>query len=99
MVRAVKFLGGPNLALALLALFGLLGVGFEERNSQAALLLVLGVGHATQFAFNVPGAREERRGETALWPVTSGSMLFIFVVDAAIAAVDFGFVAAWWIRG
>lgn len=95
MVAAIKFLAGMNLALALLAVLLLINRSlFPEPAQQGLFLAVFAVANASQFAYNAPIAlRGGRQGET-YWDVTSGPMLFIFVVDAAVALIS-GVGAAW----
>lgn len=84
----VRFLGGMNGALALLSLALLIVlVGqfalFSAPAERALLLLVLGAGHLSQFAFNIPVLRNGGRQNDSYWDVLSGPMRFIFFMDAA----------------
>lgn len=87
---ALPFLGGMNLALSLLAAMLLarqdLFVAPQERS---ILLIALGVAHTTQFLINVPVARRGGRIGESYWDVLTGPMLFIFVVDAVVAVLNF----------
>ena len=75
-----KFLGGFNLAFALLNILLLLNLELFDKDLQwAILLLVNGVAHGTQFAFNLPVALQNRQGK-GVWQV-KGVMKFIFVND------------------
>ena len=91
----VRFLGGFNAAFALMSLvllvLALVGSPlFAEPGERAIVLFILGAAHFSQFWFNVPVLRNgERQGE-AYWPVLSGPMLMIFVVDAAEALLHLG---------
>ena len=91
----VRFLGGFNAAFALMALVLLVlalqgSVLFDEPGERAILLFILSAAHFSQFAFNVPVLRNgERQGE-AYWPVLSGPMLMIFVVDGLEALLNLG---------
>ncbi len=97
----VRFLGGFNAAFLLLCLI-LLGVVlsgahlFEAKQERVLLLAVIGAAHFSQFAFNLPVLRAGERKDVALWPVRSGPMLFIFVMDitqaliCAVAALAIG---------
>lgn len=84
---AGRFLGGMNAALALLcAALTVLALSgsqmFVGSNERAVLLFVIAAAHFSQFYFNVPVLLNgERQGE-AYWPVLSGPMRTIFVVDA-----------------
>lgn len=76
-----RFLGGFNLAFAMLSLLLLLNVDVFGHDLQWAILLfVIATAHGTQFAFNVPIALDNRQGE-GVWYVLSGMMLFIFITD------------------
>lgn len=97
MSAALPFLGGMNLAFALLAAILLARSDLFVGGSERALLLgVMGVAHATQFAINVPVARRGGRIEEAYWNVLSGPMLFIFVVDAGMTVLAWGTAALLW---
>ena len=80
LVTSGKFLGGFNLAFSLLNVLLLLNLDLFDKNLQwAILLLVNGVAHGTQFAFNLPVALQNRQGK-GVWQV-KGVMNFIFVND------------------
>ncbi len=91
---SVRFLGGMNFAFAAFAVLLLLNRSLFPEPAQRALFAgVFSLAHASQFAGNLPVLRGGRDGEP-LWPVLSGPMLFIFVVDitlmianAALAAI------------
>lgn len=94
-----RFLGGMNSALALLSFILLFiwfsGVPlFEDPVERGVILMVLATAHFSQFIFNVPILKNgERKGE-AFWYVLSGPMLFIFVMDACQAIINFAAGAA-----
>ena len=95
MAAAVRFLGGMNAAFALLSAILLLLVMSESTlfNSPAergTLLLVLAAAHVSQFAFNVPVLVNGERQGDAYWPVLSGPMLLIFIVDAVATIICVG---------
>jgi hypothetical protein len=93
--HSLKFLGGLNLAFAVLAVVLLLRPSlFPETSQQIVFAAIFSLAHATQFYFNVPIAMKERRGEKFLWHVLKGKMLFIFLVDATLSVLNFGFVVA-----
>jgi hypothetical protein len=97
MSAALPFLGGMNLAFALLAALLLACRDLFDAGSERALLLgVMGVAHATQFAINVPVARRGGRIGESYWEVLSGPMLFIFVVDAGMTALAWAAAAVLW---
>ena len=88
----VRFLGGFNAAFALLcamlaALFFLGSPLFQEPHERIILLVAIGAAHFSQFAFNLPVLKAGERKDVALWPVRSGPMLFIFVMDISQAAI------------
>ena len=91
----IRFLGGMNAAFALLS--GLLLVLlltestlFTNPAERAVLLATLATAHLSQFLGNVPVLRNgERQGE-AYWPVLSGPMLMIFMVDFLQALLSGG---------
>jgi hypothetical protein len=90
----LRFLGGMNAAFALMAILLLLSDFlsdelFASPVEQAILVAILGAAHFSQFIFNVPVLRNgERQGE-AYWPVLSGPMRMIFIVDFLGAVVCF----------
>ncbi len=86
-----KFLGGFNLAFAVLSLMVLLGADLFTKDMQWAILLsAFAVAHGTQFAYNVPVFLQNRRGE-GVWPVR-GLMRFIFATDFSLTALNGGLV-------
>lgn len=88
LIRSGAFVGGFNLAFLLLNVLLLVNVGeFDSDRQWATLLIVNAVAHGSQFAGNVPIALENRRGGGA-WKVLGGLMLFIFVVDFALMALN-----------
>jgi hypothetical protein len=75
-----KFLGGFNLAFAVLSVLLLVNLDvFPSDIQRAILLFTIAIAHGTQFVFNVPVALSNRRGG-GIWQV-KGTMLFIFVTD------------------
>jgi hypothetical protein len=76
-----RFLGGFNLAFAVLNILLLMNLDVFPKASQMAILLfVVAVAHGSQFAFNVPIALSNLRGK-GVWRVLKGTMLFIFTLD------------------
>lgn len=76
-----RFLGGFNLAFSVLNILLLIYLAdFDKDIHWAILLLANAVAHGTQFAFNVPVALKNLKGE-GIWQVLKGTMLFIFVND------------------
>jgi hypothetical protein len=91
---AVRFLGGMNLAVAVLALLVLLNLGaFSSPTQRAVLLAVFAAAHGSQFAFNVPIARAGGRQGEALWDVVAGPMRVIFTVDGALTVANLAIMA------
>lgn len=94
MSAAIRFLGGMNFALALLAVLVLTLSAVDEKlfahsSERAILLFGFGAAHASQLLFNVPVALRGGRIGESFWPVLSGPMLFIFVTDAITASLNF----------
>ena len=76
-----RFMGGFNLAFAVLNVLLLFNIArFDDSMQWAILLFVIAVAHGTQFAGNVPIALQNRRGGGP-WRVFKGVMLRIFVID------------------
>ena len=87
LILSGKFLGGFNLAFLVLNALLLLNTGLFDKDRQWAILLfATAVAHATQFAFNLPVALQNRRG-AGVWQVT-GLMLFIFVTDFVMMTLN-----------
>lgn len=84
LAHSLKFLGGLNLALAVLALACLIKMS-PSSDSYRIVALTLGVAHGSQFYTNLQVVRRKEK----LWPVLSGTMLFIFVVDGLLAIINF----------
>ena len=83
-----RFLGGFNLAFAVMNVLLLLNIADFDKDIQWAILLfVNAVAHGTQFAGNVPIALQNRRGAGA-WNVFKGVMLFIFVIDFVLMVLN-----------
>lgn len=66
-------------------------------DERAIILIAFGVTHTTQFLINVPVARRGGRIGESYWDVLRGPMLFIFVVDAAMATLYLAVAAAMWL--
>jgi hypothetical protein len=90
---ALRFLGGMNFALALLALVLLLNpVGFTPVQ-QGWLALVLAVAHASQCAFNMPLVLNQRGMPGAGQLGLSAPMRLLFAVDCVMMVAN----AALWL--
>lgn len=88
LIQSGKFLGGFNFAFMVLNILLLLNLSTFDKNTQWALLLfVNAVAHGSQFAYNVPTALQNRRGE-GVWQVLKGLMLFIFVTDFTLMVLN-----------
>ena len=84
-----RFLGGFNFAFMLFNILLLINLDVFPSNEQRAILLfVFAVAHGSQFIFNVPVAIQSTRGG-GVWQVLKGTMLFIFVTDFIIMALNF----------
>lgn len=82
---SVRFLGGMNLAFAVLSVALLLQpLSSLAPDQRAVVLLVLAVAHGSQFYFNIPILRGGGRQGDALWEVKTGPMRFIFIVDGIL---------------
>ena len=91
-----KFLGGFNIAFAVLNILLLFNLELFNSDAQwALLLLVNAVAHGSQFYANLPIAIQNRRGE-GVWQVLKGLILFIFVVDFLLMAANFSLSAMLW---
>ena len=87
LIMSGKFLGGFNLAFSVLNVLLFLNRAIFDNDTQWAILLsVCALAHATQFAYNVPVALQNRRG-AGVWQVR-GLMLFIFATDFALMALN-----------
>ncbi|WP_286222215.1 hypothetical protein [Marinobacter apostichopi] len=88
-IASGRFLGGMNLGFSVLSvLLILFSAHFTQPIQMFVVCTAFGVAHGSQFVGNVPPALRERKGETPVWPVLRGPMLFIFVVDLIMAAVN-----------
>ncbi len=86
---SIRFLGGMNLALSVFSALLLVNRNLFPEAKQVALFAgVFALAHASQFAFNVPIALGGGRQGEALWPVLSGPMLFIFIVDFTLMVAN-----------
>jgi hypothetical protein len=95
LVASVRFLGGMNLALAVLALTLALPTGvFVGARQYAVFASFFALAHASQFVCNVPVWLDGRRHHDGLWPVTRGPMAFIFAGDGSLSLAN-TIVAAW----
>ncbi len=80
-IESGRFMGGFNFALSAFNIALLFNLGGFDKDSQWAILLAANaLAHGSQFAGNIPMARQNRRGH-GLWNVFKGVMLRIFVID------------------
>ncbi len=92
---SVAFLGGMNGALAAFCLFlALNGDMFDAPAERHVLFAFLAFANFSQLAFNLPVLARGGRQGVACWPVLSGPMLIIFVIDGALTVID---AAAVWV--
>jgi hypothetical protein len=89
---SLKFLGGMNAAFALFSvLLFVSGEIFALPLHKVLFAVVFAAAHGSQFFYNVPIARGGGRQGESYWNVLSGPMLFIFIVDASLAALNLAF--------
>lgn len=90
MTHAIKFIGAFNFAFMLLSIFALIRYHFPRLDieTNAALFFTFFAAHFGQFWINLPLARQERNGQSPLWPVLKGRMLFIFRNDFILAILN-----------
>ncbi|MEH6346152.1 MAG: hypothetical protein V7785_13760 [Bermanella sp.] len=89
LIASGKFVGGFNFAFALCNILLVTNLDtFPSDAQRAILLLVFAVAHGSQFIFNVPIALQNKRGG-GVWQVLKGTMLFIFVTDFIMMALNF----------
>ena len=88
--HAIKFIGAFNFAFMLLSIVALVRFHYPSLDTEtnAALFFVFFAAHFGQFWVNLPIARKERSGQTPLWPVLKGRMLFIFRNDFILAILN-----------
>jgi len=88
LVESGRFLGGFNLAFAVCNLLFLIYLDIFPTNEQRAILLfVFSIAHGSQFIFNLPIVIHNKRGG-GVWQVLKGTMLFIFVTDFILMALN-----------
>jgi hypothetical protein len=85
----LRFLGGMNLAMAILAGLAVI-IPFRFTPDQTGFLAcVFALAHGSQFFFNVPVAFEETRARgKPVWPVFRGPMLYVFIGDGSMALAN-----------
>ena len=94
---SIRFLGGLNLALSLLAILVLANLKmFPEARQIALFAIVFAVAHGTQFFVNVPVALGGRKAGGSPWHVLSGPMLSIFAIDFVLMVCNSILAVALW---
>lgn len=89
---SLKFLGGLNLAFAILSTAVLSQPAiFSTTLQQAVFAGIFGFAHGTQFYLNLPIAIREYNHQPHVWPVLKGKMYFIFLVDATLCVLNLVF--------
>jgi hypothetical protein len=87
-----QFLGGFNLAFAVLNILLVCNLEvFADVQQRSILLFVFAVAHGSQFFPNLPIALRNRKGE-GVWQVLKGTMLFIFITDFVMMALNLGMI-------
>lgn len=87
--QLLRFLGGMNLAFLLLCILVLFNLDlFSTAGHKCVLFLVFSLAHGTQFYFNVLVIRLKAQSGVEVWPVTTGLMAFIFVVDGMLMLLN-----------
>jgi len=87
LIMSGKFLGGFNLAFSVLSVLLLLNTSIFNKDLQwSIILLATAIAHGTQFAFNLPVALQNLRGE-GVWKI-EGVMRFIFVTDFLMMTIN-----------
>lgn len=91
---SVAFLGGMNLPIGLLCAYLLARPDwFAAPGTATALFLFFAGCHLSQTAFNIPVLLRGGRVGVAYWPVLTGPMLRIFVIDTVLGLGNLGYAA------
>jgi hypothetical protein len=90
LAASLPFLGGLNLALAVLSAACLWA---HETPPSGPVFLASAVAHATQWSWNLPQLLRGGRAGGAAWDVLRGPMLGIFIVDGTCALLNAGALA------
>ena len=89
LAASLPFLGGLNLALAVLSATYLGACLWTHQAPQSwHIFLASAVAHATQWGWNLPQLRRGGRSGGAPWDVLRGLMLRIFVTDGVCALLN-----------
>ena len=92
---SVAFLGGMNLPIGLLSAYLLTRPDWFAASGVAVTMFVFfGACHLSQSAFNIPVLLRGGRVGVAYWPVLSGPMLRIFVIDTVLSIANFSYAAS-----
>lgn len=85
----MAFLDGMNGSIAVFCVFLAARLDlFADPAERVALLLFLALANFSQFFFNVPVLVRGGRTGVAYWPVLSGPMLKVFVIDAVLTMAN-----------
>lgn len=85
LAASLPFLGGLNLALAVLSAACLWS---HEIQPMGPVFLASAVAHATQWCWNLPQLQRGGRAGGAAWDVLRGPMQLIFIVDGVCALLN-----------
>lgn len=89
LAASIRFLGGMNLAFCVFSVLLLANfVLFPDMKQLALFAAVFSLAHGSQFYVNVPIALSGGRQGESYWPVLSGPMFFIFVIDGALMVAN-----------
>lgn len=89
LAASLPFLGGLNLALAVLSASYLYTcLWAHETPRSLPIFLACAVAHATQWGWNLPHLRRGGRSGGAPWDVLRGPMLLIFVTDGVCLVLN-----------
>lgn len=92
---SVAFLGGMNLPIGLLSAYLLTRPDwFAAPGVAVTMFAFFGACHLSQTAFNIPVLLRGGRVGVAYWPVLSGPMLRIFVIDTVLGIANLGYAAS-----
>jgi len=92
---SVAFLGAMNLPIGILNAYLLTRPDWFSAPGVAVTLFVFfGACHFSQTACNIPVLLRGGRIGVAYWPVLSGAMLRIFVIDTVLTVVNLAYAAA-----